>query len=489
VTGFVLTDTGVVIGPDPHRVISRFFVPGREDVGPGESRAAPVIDRVLALEEQFVEQEVVHLERAFTGRHRELLHTFREHAALITARLDPDLQLTPARVLLLGAAFTHEYAIEGASLCNPSAVLHPDQPDGADDAAFVLSVRGIGEGHRSSIGFRTGTMGADGTVALDRPGPFPELGGISAGTHTRAVFQTHLADHDEYHENAAFVLEHLPARFNDDELAEQIERLAADRATRRNTDLTIAHLQALAESDYEVEFPLVDDLSERVLWPHAPIERFGMEDARFVRFTEPSGRVRYHATYTAWDGVHVTQQVITTDDFATFTMAPMAGAAAQGKGLALFPRMIGDRFAALSRSDRESNSITFSDDLHCWPEAEVIQVPARRWELLQLGNCGSPIETETGWLVITHGVGAMRTYVLGALLLDLDDPRRVLAASADPILMPARGQGGYVPNVVYSCGGFAHGDRLLLPFGIADQRIGFATASISELVASLRPTG
>jgi predicted GH43/DUF377 family glycosyl hydrolase len=213
-----------------------------------------------------------------------------------------------------------------------------------------------------------------------------------------------------------------------------------------------------------------------------------MEDARFVRFTHDDGTVRYYATYTAFDGVNIAQHLLETDDFRTFVASPMAGSAAQGKGLALFPRKVGGQFVALSRADRESNAIAFSDDMRCWPTSEQIQTPTKPWELLQLGNCGSPIETEAGWLVITHGVGPMRTYSLGAILLALDEPQRVIAASDTPIIGPGIDRrDGYVPNVVYSCGGFAHGDVLVLPYGIADQRIAIATMSLSELVRSLTP--
>jgi predicted GH43/DUF377 family glycosyl hydrolase len=212
-----------------------------------------------------------------------------------------------------------------------------------------------------------------------------------------------------------------------------------------------------------------------------------MEDARFVRFVDERGAVIYYATYTAFDGIHVSQQLLETTDFATFTVSPIGGAAAAGKGLALFPRQVHGRYAALSRSDRETNSIAFSDDLRRWDDAETIQIPEQTWEILQLGNCGSPIETDAGWLVITHGVGPMRTYSLGAILLDLDEPQRVIARSDAPILSPDKDlQGGYVPNVVYSCGGFAHNDVLILPYGVGDQTISIATLSIDDLVRSLR---
>jgi predicted GH43/DUF377 family glycosyl hydrolase len=482
----LLTDSGINLQPDHKRVVVRLFVPGREDVGPGDSRATPVVDRVLSLSEVEVEAALHDVDVRFAHRHAGLHQTFEDHAAMVTSRIDSSVELSRSRLLLLGAAFTHEYAIEGAALCNPSIVVHPEQDD-SGDTRFILSVRGVGEGHRSSIGFRTGRVTAAGHVSIDRPGPFPRLGTTTPAPHHRSVFHVKLAEIDDDRENAAVVLNAMQDRFDDTELALSIESLAADGATRRHTGITIANLRRLARSSYAVAFDATADLSERVLWPHAPAESHGMEDARFVRFTDDSGNVVYYATYTAFDGINIAQHLLETEDFATFVASPMAGAAAVGKGLAIFPRKVGGRYAALSRSDRETNAVAFSDDIRCWLTSEVIQISERPWEILQLGNCGSPIETDDGWLVLTHGVGPMRTYALGAILLDLHDPQRVLARSALPILTPAANRrDGYVPNVVYTCGAFAQGDMLVLPYGIADQSIAVATLSIKRLLGTMR---
>jgi predicted GH43/DUF377 family glycosyl hydrolase len=482
----LVNETGIDLSPDRSRVITRLFVAGREDVGPGDSRASAVIERILDLSEDVVEAAMSDLDKRFENRHRDLHDTFRRHAELVRPRLDSQIDLSDARQLLLGAAFTHEYAIEGAALCNPSAVLHPVQ-DVDGEARFIISVRGIGEGHRSSIGFRTGRITAPGCVTLDEAGPYPVTTSAGLADNHRSVFHAKLAEVDDDRENAAYVLDALPGVFDDADLEVRVEALAAEVATRRHTEATVDHLRGVARSSYSVEFDGSSELSERVLWPQAPAEQHGMEDARFVRFTCDDGSIVYYATYTAFDGVHVAQHLLTTTDFVRFTASPMAGDAAVGKGLALFPRKVGGRYAALSRSDRETNAIAFSDDLHCWSDADIIQVPDRPWELLQLGNCGSPIETDAGWLVLTHGVGAMRTYSLGAMLLDLDEPNRVLARTENPIISPDAGhRDGYVPNVIYSCGGFAHHDTLVLPYGIADQSISIATLSISELIKSMR---
>ncbi len=286
-----------------------------------------------------------------------------------------------------------------------------------------------------------------------------------------------------------FALDPLGEAFTDDALFERMHELKAERSTRRNTARTTEHLASMARSSYRVEFDPATKVSERILWPQAPAESQGMEDARFVHFTDDDGSTTYYATYTAFDGTTIRQHLLQTDDFTTFEASPTAGAAAKGKGLALFPRKIGGQYVALSRSDRESNSVAFSDDLRCWRTSTQIQVPERTWDLMQLGNCGSPIETTAGWLVLTHGVGAMRTYALGAILLDLDDPTEVIAACEGPIMTPDnRRRDGYVPNVLYTCGAAAVGDTLVLPYGIGDQMIGVATLSIEELLESMTPT-
>jgi predicted GH43/DUF377 family glycosyl hydrolase len=483
-----ITETGIELRPDHHRVVARLFVPGREDVGPGDSRAGAVLDRILGLGEDEVEAALLDIDERFRNRHHDLHGTFRHHADLLGSHMTLDGPLSRARRLLIGATFTHEFAIEGAALCNPSIVLLPEVlEDGA--RRFVMSVRGIGEGHRSSIGFRTGLIGGDGIVMMDAPGRFPTIAEPTSGINHRSVFHLRLDEMGDDNENAAFALDSLGHVFTDEELFERTLDLTTERSTRRNIDQTVEHLADLARASYRVIFDPATKVSERVLWPHCPAESKGMEDARFVRFTDDDGSATFYATYTAFDGTTISQHLLQTDDFTTFEASPTAGEAAQGKGLALFPRKVGGQYAALSRSDRESNSVAFSDDLRCWPTSTQIQVPERTWDLMQLGNCGSPIETAAGWLVLTHGVGAMRTYALGAILLDLDDPTRVIAACEGPIMTPDnRRRDGYVPNVLYTCGAASVGDTLVLPYGIGDQMIGVATLSIDELLASMSPT-
>ncbi len=491
------TGPTLVIRADPTRNVTRLFIPGREEVGPGNSRAGVVIDRVMQMSEADVAETMDEINRRFAHRHRDFDSTLLQNEAAVDSRIDSGVVLSPERRRLIGACFTHEYSTESAALCNPSVVLAPIQPvtseddeDGDDggegDVAFVMSVRGIGEGHRSSIGFRTGILDRFGKLTVNEPGPYPVIATTSPSRHRRRVFESMLSDSHEDAENSAFVLSSLPDEFDDAELEERIALLAADQTTRRGTEATIASIRFVASSSYAKCFEPETDLSERVLWPHSPAESHGMEDARFVRFTDEDGSVSYLATYTAFDGILVAQHLLETKDFRLFDMSPLSGDAATGKGLAIFPRKIQGRYAALSRSDRETNTITFAEHVNHWADTAILQVPEEPWEIIQLGNCGSPIETDRGWLVLTHGVGPMRTYSLGVLLLDLENPEKVLARSTKPILSPSEEhRNGYVPNVVYSCGGFAVGDTLVLPYGMADQAIGVTTFSINEILASL----
>ncbi len=491
------TGPTLVIRADPTRNVTRLFIPGREEVGPGNSRAGVVIDRVMQMSEADVAETMDEINRRFAHRHRDFDSTLLQNEAAVDSRIDSGVVLSPERRRLIGACFTHEYSTESAALCNPSVVLAPitpvtsgDDEDGDDggegDVAFVMSVRGIGEGHRSSIGFRTGILDRFGKLTVNEPGPYPVIATTSPSRHRRRVFESMLSDSHEDAENSAFVLSSLPDEFDDAELEERIALLAADQTTRRGTEATIASIRFVASSSYAKCFEPETDLSERVLWPHSPAESHGMEDARFVRFTDDDGSVSYLATYTAFDGILVAQHLLETKDFRLFDMSPLSGDAAVGKGLAIFPRKIQGRYAALSRSDRETNTITFAEHVNHWADTAILQVPEEPWEIIQLGNCGSPIETDRGWLVLTHGVGPMRTYSLGVLLLDLENPEKVLARSTKPILSPSEEhREGYVPNVVYSCGGFAVGDTLVLPYGMADQAIGVTTFSINEILASL----
>ena len=475
--------------PDRSRVITRLFVPGQEGFDHQDSRAGAVVARLIALDDAEAQAALDDVIARFDGVHRDLFATFRRHADELADRVNSDRTLSDTRRLLLGATFTSEFAIEGAAVCNPSIVAAPDQT-GTPPASLrvVMSVRAIGEGHRSSIGFRTGVLDAAGDFVIDPPSRYTTAGATTRVPYEITVFRAELARLGIDGESTDYVLDPLGERFTPVELKEQLDRLRSSLATRRQGGQTITAIHAIAERTYGIHFDEDTDLAERVLWPSMPAESHGMEDARFVRFTEDDGTVIYYATYTAYDGNDIAQQLLATSDFRTFTSSPLVGAAAANKGLALFPRRIHGRFVALSRWDRETNAVAFADHPLEWRTAIACQSPERAWEMLQLGNCGSPIETDAGWLMLTHGVGPMRTYSIGALLLDLDDPTRIIGHLRHPILRPTDDEhDGYVPNVVYSCGAIVHAGALVLPYGIGDAAIRIATVDLSDLLAALTP--
>ncbi len=480
----------VHVAADRSRVVTRLFVPGHEGFDHQESRSSAVLQRVLALTDDEVQRSYDDVVARFDGRHRGLADTFLRHADELSERLDPECQLSLTRRLLLGATFTCEYAVEGAALCNPSMVLHPDQTGVASGSVrFVMSTRAIGDGHSSSIGFRTGTITGSGEVDLDPRPTFATKGRRDGAMFEADVFRAELRRLRGGGDDADYVLGHLGPRFTEAEMEGRLRILEDHSATRKQAKRTIGLMRRIAERSYSVRFEDGTPLREQVLMPAMSAESKGMEDARFVRFVEDDGRVIFFASYTAYNGTDIVQQLLETEDFVHFTSSPMVGAAAANKGLALFPRRIGGRFAALSRSDRESNSIAYSEIPRRWDDVSACQVPATSWEVVQLGNCGSPIETDAGWLVLTHGVGPMRTYNIGAILLDLEDPTRILGRLPEPLLSPAHDeQDGYVPNVVYSCGALLHAGILVIPYGIGDAAIGVATVPLDELLASLRPT-
>ncbi len=478
----------VRISADKSRVVTRLFVPGHEGFDHQESRSSSVLQRVLALSDDEVQRSYDDVLARFEGRHHGLTDTFLRHADELSDRLDPERRLSATRRLLLGATFTSEYAVEGAALCNPSMVMHPDQTGVSPGSLrFVMSVRAIGEGHTSSIGFRTGTITGSGIVDLDPTPSFATKGHRDGVMFEAEVFKAELRRLRGGGDDADYVLGHLGPNFTETDMEGRLSILEDHRATRKQAKKTARLMRRIAERSYSIRFEDGTPLSEQMLMPEMSAESKGMEDARFVRFVDDDGGVTFFASYTAYDGTDIGQQLLETKDFAHFSSSPMVGTAAANKGLALFPRRIGGRFAALSRSDRESNTIAYSQNPRRWEDVIACQAPAASWEVVQLGNCGSPIETDAGWLVLTHGVGPMRTYNIGAILLDLEDPSRIVGRLHEPLLSPALDeQDGYVPNVVYSCGALLHAGTLVLPYGIGDSAIGVATVPVDELLASLR---
>jgi predicted GH43/DUF377 family glycosyl hydrolase len=472
--------------PDPRRVIARLFVPGHEALIQGESRALPVVERILAMSDAEVSRTMKQTMARYSTRHRDFSDVLARDFALVAHRLDEGAVLTGDRRLLIGAYFTHEYAFEAAALLNPSIVVHPDQAGVADgEVRFVMSLRAVGEGHVSSVEFRTGVVTPGGRLRLDPVSEFADTGRQRPAVCGRALLRTVLSEDGEDDENTRFVWDALPNEFGPDDLDRALARLGRQQLTRRSAQGFIDKVRRAVACNYWTEFDSSADLCERVLWPYGPAESNGMEDARFVRFVD-GDTVTYYATYTAFDGSHVAPQLIETCDFVAFRVSQLAGPAAKNKGMALFPRKVGGRYAALSRWDRENNAVSFSDDGRVWETAVTIQTPHHPWNLIQLGNCGSPIETRSGWLVLIHGVGPMREYVMSAALLDLDDPTRVLGVLQEPLLVATESERiGYVPNVVYSCGALLHGDVLVVPYGCSDSSVRVATLHLPALLAQL----
>jgi predicted GH43/DUF377 family glycosyl hydrolase len=479
--------TGLRMAPDPTRVLATLFVPG-EEMPDDESRASSVIQRILALDDTEVEATLDDLKARFAERHRRLDDTYREHFGVIAHRLGPKDKPSAGQELLLGAYFTGEYAPGATALTNPSMVEHPDQTGlQPDEVRFVMSLRAIGEGHRSSVEFRTGILGPDRALRVDEPGVLIEAGRRSQRLYEKAQLHAQLVETTAYDETASYVLDGLGPRFTAAELLDSISALHPHLVARRAAKDTIERLEQLIANNYEVTFRSDTDLSERVLIPIGPSESHGMEDARFVRFIDDDGSATYYATYTAYDGSSVAPQLLETSDFQTFRANQLRGPAATNKGMALFPRRVDGKFLTLSRWDRTNNSIAASDDRWTWGQASPLASSPEPWNLIQVGNCGSPIETPAGWLVLTHGVGPMRTYAIGATLLDLEDPRRVLANLDSPFLVPtADERDGYVPNVVYSCGAMRHGDDLVVPYGFGDEHTSIAFVCLPELLDRLR---
>ena len=481
---------GPVLSGDPNRVLCRIFIPGDEELIRGTPRVEELIERFSRLDDETVRTTLAETIDRFGHRHRDLLGEFEHHFAAVGHLIPKVADYSIERRRLLGSYLTQEYAFESTAYFNPSIVAHPDQtgmPQG--HLRFVMSVRAVGEGHHSTLVFRTGTISPSCEISLEPAPPFASNRAVrSTVLHNRFVEQAAIeADMDIA--ELQFALGMLPKKFTLEELTTNLHQLLRYRDSDMESTQMLSLLQQIALDSYELDFTPETDLAERVLWPTSSDERRGIEDARFVRFVDDDGDVTFRATYTGFDGMNVVSRLLETEDFRAFSSLRMTGGAVRNKGVALFPRKIGGRFVALSRWDRESNSIAFSDDGYHWHEAETIHVAEYPWELIHVGNCGSPMETEEGWLVITHGAGPMRQYALGAMLLDLADPTQVIATYPGPLLEPTEEErNGYVPNVVYSCGGLIHNGHVVLPYGFSDCRSSFATFAVDEILSRMEPS-
>ena len=415
--------------PDPARVVVRPFKPATEprDLNPTDkTRANHIVDRVMGLDAASVASLLAEVLENFTGRHRNLLETFEARADEMEAAFAGHSPFTQDQRRLIGAYFLHEYSFEAAALFNPSIVAHPNQsevPEGS--RRFILSLRAVGEGHVSSLTFRSGLVAADGSVSVDPPA-----------------------------------------------------RLASIPKVRTPPEVDPDRAELIFNPD--------EDISERVIFPVLPSQSNGVEDARFVEFDDGRNKT-YYATYTAYTGRSIRSELIETRDFASFRMTALKGDAARNKGMALFPRKIGGKYAMIARQDNENLYLIYSDDLYCWNGGEAILKPKFPWEFVQIGNCGSPIELDEGWLLLTHGVGPVRRYSIGAVLLDKSNPAKILARSREPLVRPEpSNREGYVPNVVYTCGGMRHKERVILPYAVSDTFCTVATMKIPALLESLQ---
>lgn len=424
-----LNRQALYLRPDPARVVVRPFKPATEprDLNPTDKvRANHIVDRVLALNPETAASQLADVLENFQGRHRNLLETFEARADEMEDAFAAHASFSKTQRRLVGAYFLHEYSFEASALFNPSIVAHPDQ-SGAPEGGrrFILSLRAVGEGHISSLTFRSGSIAPGGNVTVD---PTARLASVP-------------------------------------KLRSRVPSSEGD--------------------DVEVIFSPDKDISERVIFPITESQSNGIEDARFVEFVD-RGRKTFYATYTAYSGTAIRSELIETTDFISFRMSPLKGAAARNKGMALFPRRFDGKYAMIGRQDNENLYLIYSDDLYSWEGGVAILKPRFPWEFVQIGNCGSPIELDDGWLLLTHGVGPIRKYSIGAVLLDKSDPSKILARSREPLVRPEPSEReGYVPNVVYTCGAMRHDDLIILPYAVSDTFSNFATIKIAALLQSM----
>ena len=474
---------GPTLVPDRSRVLMRPFYPSSDDI------ARKIVARVMSLSDEDIARLLSQVLGEFADRHEHVEQIFRDRFTQVCHYLGGTWEPSPERQALIGAHFTHEYSPESVALFNPSIVPHPDQSGLSKGALrFILSLRATGEGHISSITFRMGTASAHHRITLTPPVPFvtePER--VPNPAYDKKLFASKLQEAGVQNEFSQRVLDQLPEAFILDDLHHvlTVKRRQTDPADA-TADSAARGILLLAESNYEVRFAPGSQVSQRVLFPSTASQSNGIEDARFVRFQNDDGSFTYYATYTAYDGKIILPQLLETPDFLHFKFITLNGSAVQNKGMALFPRKINGHYAMISRQDDENILIMFSDNIHFWTEPKLLLSPAQPWEFIKMGNCGSPIETEAGWLVLSHGVGAMRKYCIGAFLLDRDDPTKVIGRLREPLLSPnAAEREGYVPNVVYTCGALLHGRELVIPYAMSDSATSFATVPLDEVLAAM----
>ena len=510
--------------PDSTRVIARFLYMSDE-------RSADIIRNVLAMPIKDVNIAMSQLLRGYSRRHRNISRIFEKYFDRLAPIFDKikvnQEDLSASQKALIGSYFTMEYSIESAAFFNPSIIEDPDQSEiRSDEIRVIFSFRATGEGHISSIVFRSGILDKNNNLSIEPVGKMlAEADVIKRHVYDKKTFQLKLdemkdtekiispviIDELQGQENniapamaekpvevqapenvvsPAFILDKLGDNFTYGELMKNLETARKDPNLKEDHMKIINQMMWLASSHYEIHFSIDSDISERVIFPISATEQRGIEDARFVKFTDEKGEVTYYATYTAYDGMATLPKLISTKDFYDFKILPINGEIAQNKGMALFPRKINGKYAMLCRIDGVNNFIAYSDSINIWRTAKIIQRPKYPWELVQIGNSGSPIETKEGWLVITHAVGSMREYALGASLYELENPEKEIGRLSSPLLVPNESEReGYVPNVIYSCGSMIHGEDLIIPYAMSDHASTYATVNLKELLDVLKSSG
>lgn len=472
--------------PNNKRVITRFFMPDSQD----QTRA--LIGKVAHMTAQESRNVFNQILRSFSHRHRNLTRilerSYNNLRDIITSlNIDPN-GLSLEKKLIIGSYFTAEYSIESAAFFNPSIVEDPYQGNLQNgEKRVIVSFRAVGEGHISSIAFRNGIIDANNDLTFDEPGSLVDIpDAVTRYVYNKKAFLDKLHDMSIKKDVVPLVMDQLGEHFLYGELQRAIENTIRNQELSYTRKEVIQAINWLATSHYEVTFSYDTAIADRVLYPISYAESNGIEDARFVRLIDDNGDITYYATYTAFNGFAVLPKLIETKDFYHFKIRPIHGEKAQQKGLAIFPRKINGQYALVARIDGANNYVMYSNDIHIWNHPQKIHEPEQDWELVKVGNCGSPIETEHGWLLITHGIGPMRTYSLGAVLLDLDDPTKVIGKLKTPLLSPNdEEREGYVPNVVYSCGATIHNGELIIPYAMADYCSAFATVPLDELLAEI----
>jgi len=477
----------ILFQPDASRVIARFLFAGID-------RAVALVDKIMAMPAEVQQEVMTQVLRDFSTRHRSVSYVFEKHynklMGLFTQYNIAITEVKPQQKMLIGSYFTMKYSIEAAAFFNPSVVESPDQKGlAAGEKRIILSFRATGEGHISSIVFRSGVIDANNDISIAEPGKMLESPAhVKNHEYSKQSFESKLNEmHDGNSAAYPIIMDKLTDSFTYEELKRYVNETHILLSNDMQSLLFLNEMMWLASSHYEMQFSLDTDISERVIFPIADTEMKGIEDARFVRFTNDDKEVIYYATYTAYDGITILPKLLMTKDFYHFKVMPIHGEVAQNKGMALFPRKIKGKYAMLCRADGVNNYISFSDNITIWRESVLLQTPVHPWELVQMGNCGSPLETPEGWLVITHGVGPVRQYVLGVTLLDLEDPRKVIGRLSEPLLIANKTEReGYVPNVVYSCGAVLHNEHLVIPYAMSDHASTYAVVDLAELLSALK---